>query len=124
MACDEGGGELNKWIFWFNHGGIGLHVHRANVSGSDIGYAAFAPALNQWYHLAVTRRSTEYVCFINGTAVSTNADRHTIPNLRAPLTIGAAEGGNFFNGSIDEVRIYSRALAPAEIAAVYASGIH
>jgi hypothetical protein len=44
-----------------------------------------------------------------------------MPSLKAPLTIGAAEGGNFFNGAIDEVRIYSRALAATEIASIYAS---
>jgi hypothetical protein len=121
VACDEGGGDLNKWILWFNHGGIGLHGNNVNLGGFDIGYSSFVPTLHHWYHLAVTRRSTQFVFFINGTAVSINPDRHAMPSPNAPLTIGAAEGGNFFNGSIDEVRIYDRALSPSEIAAIYAS---
>jgi uncharacterized repeat protein (TIGR01451 family) len=35
----------------------------------------------------------------------------------APLTIGSSDGGkNFFNGLIDEVQIYNRALTPADLA--------
>jgi hypothetical protein len=47
-------------------------------------------------------------------------DSHVIPAVAAPLTIGSADGGNYFNGFIDDVRIYHRALEPSEIAASYA----
>jgi hypothetical protein len=38
-----------------------------------------------------------------------------IPDVSAPLTIGQAEGRGFFNGLIDEVKIYNRALTATEV---------
>jgi hypothetical protein len=35
---------------------------------------------------------------------------------------GSGPVGNFFSGSVDDVRIYNRALSAAEIAAMYAGG--
>ena len=37
------------------------------------------------------------------------------------LSIGGLSGSGFFNGLIDDVRIYNRALTPAEITALYQS---
>jgi hypothetical protein len=36
----------------------------------------------------------------------------------AAMRIGANEGGNYFTGLIDDVRIYDRALTAGEIAAI------
>ncbi len=42
-----------------------------------------------------------------------------------PLVIGADSDGNYpFNGAIDEVRIYNRALSPEEINASYNTGLY
>jgi len=38
------------------------------------------------------------------------------------VRVGAYSGGNYWNGTIDEVRIYNRALSSAEISALYLSG--
>jgi hypothetical protein len=121
VACDEGPGTRNKWIFWFSDGGVRLDVCWAKEGGGySIGNSFFAPILNQWYHLAVTRQPTQYVFFINGKAVSANTDNRPLPHVTAPLTIGSAEGGFCLNGLIDDVRIYNRALDPSELAAIYA----
>ena len=121
VACDNGAGNNNKWIFWINRGGIDFHVLRHNRGGSDMGYAPFPPALNRWYHLAVTRQSNQYDFFIDGRAVATRTDSHPIPPVTGPLTIGGSEGSFFLNGSIDDVRVYNRALDPSEVQALYAN---
>lgn len=83
------------------------------------------PALNagQWYHIACTydADSSDYILYVDGVAVNTNG---TAP---APLTdtdniaIGSLHhgGSDFFEGTIDDVRIYNRTLSPAEIAEIY-----
>ncbi len=77
-------------------------------------------ALNTWYHVAgvydaSARTLTIYINGVleNGTLLG------TVPaaNLNAAVNanIGRRTGGFYFNGIIDEVRIYNRALSAAEI---------
>jgi len=42
--------------------------------------------------------------------------------MTAPLTIGNAEGNFYFNGLMDEVCIFNRALSGGEIAATFEAG--
>jgi len=122
VADDDGGGQQNKWIFWLNDSQLRFYSLTANVSADNVGSAAFTPATNQWYHLAVTRIGDTFTFYINGAAVSTNMDSMNIPAPEAPLTIGAAEGAMFVGGLLDEIRIYQRGLSPAEILGIYSSG--
>jgi len=121
LSSDAGAGAQNKWIFCLNGGILQFQINGA-YGAALIGSYAFSPALDQWYHVAVTRQSTNYVFFINGSAVSTNNDSRAIPNSASPLMIGEAEGNYFFNGLLDEISIYNRALAASEIAAIYSAG--
>ncbi|PYJ05067.1 MAG: hypothetical protein DME25_09070, partial [Verrucomicrobia bacterium] len=118
VAHDAGSGGNNKWIFWFSSGRLGLHVN-GSTGIAFILSSLFTPTLNQWYHLAVARNSTNYQFFINGAPFSTTNNNIVIPAASTPLTIGNAEGGNFFSGLMDEVSIYNRALTASQIASVY-----
>ena len=121
VAHDQGGGVQSKWIFWLDSGFLRFHINGA-VGVANIGSAPFTPVSNQWYHLALTRQSSNYTFFINGSAVSTNVDTRAVPDAAASLTLGQAEGNFYFNGLLDEVSIYNRALSPLEIQSVYAAG--
>ena len=121
VASDTGGGAQNKWIFWVNNGSLQFHIN-GTPGAAFIGTNAFAPTLNQWYHLAVTRKSTNYVFYVNGSAFATNSDSRAVPDANGPLTIGSAEGALFFGGQLDEVSIYNRALADTEVAAIVTAG--
>lgn len=73
--------------------------------------------LNTWVHLAVTYNSatTTMVLYRNGVAVSTNT---SVPNtyVSEPTFIGSHTGAvSYFQGNIDEVRIWSRALTATEL---------
>ena len=46
-----------------------------------------------------------------------------IPDVKAPVEIGRAEGGNYFTGSIDELLIAKRTLTQEEILKHFDSGI-
>ena len=121
VASDTGGGVQEKWIFWLDNGFLRMHLNGSN-GAANIGSAAFLPTLNQWYHLGVTRQSSNYTFYINGNPVSTNSDARAVPNANAPLTIGLAEGNFGFVGQLDEISIYDRALSSSEIQSIYAAG--
>ncbi len=75
------------------------------------------PTLNQWYHVVGRYDGSEVSIWVNGAKQAVTA------TVAAPLDSGVGTlqvGRNpgatyYFNGVIDEVRVYNRALTPAEI---------
>src|SRR5439155_26736247 len=125
VASDSGPGTTNKWIFWLESGRLRFYIYSATAGDANIGANSFAPVLGQWYHLAVTRRGTNYTFYENGSVLSIDSDMRPVPDVpdaSAPLTIGQAENLYFFGGRIDELAIYTRALSDNEIAGIYAAG--
>jgi len=91
----------------------GWHVVHFPVDGSFNGV---------WHHLAGTYDGTNLRLYIDGklkvSATHTGSITHSVFNV----TIGtnAQEKERFYNGAIDDVRIYNRALTQDEIAVIYA----
>ncbi len=94
--------------------------------GTELNVSApYAFPLNTWVHLAVTQAGNTARLYINGALVSSNTALTIKPSQLTPA--GATTGTNLnylgksqfndpvFNGSIDEFKIYSRALSDAEI---------
>jgi hypothetical protein len=80
------------------------------------GTAAQAPAANVWTHVAGTYDGTTLRLYINGVQVASVNRTGPIATSTGPLRIGGNSlWGEFFQGRIDEVRVYNRALTPAEI---------
>ena len=99
--------------------------------------------LNKWYHLTVTYKSGAMTFYINGTPVKAWTDVTGDPvgvKSTINLVIGQdlptsvytndpkdnADGNNFyapyggyFNGSLDEVRIYNIVLSDAQVKSIY-----
>ena len=83
---------------------------------------------NTWYHVVVVRDGDDSLIYLNGSPDRTSPD--TTPfaagfgSGTAPLTIGdfGFPGDFDFNGSVDEVALYNRALAPDEIKAHFDAG--
>jgi hypothetical protein len=78
--------------------------------------APSALPLNTWSHIAVTYNGAQMSFYLNGTLVSSTAVTGAITASTDALTIGGnAYSGQNWNGLVDEVRIYNRALSAAEI---------
>jgi hypothetical protein len=88
-----------------------------NKSGTDYhATAASTLSLNAWTHLAVTYDGTTIRLYVNGSQVATKAVSGIINSSAAPLRFGGdSVWGEYFNGLIDEVRVYNRALAATEV---------
>jgi len=71
---------------------------------------------NQWWHLVGTYDGNNEILYINGQQVAKRAQSGSILTSTGALRIGGDSiWGEYFNGYIDEVRIYNRALTPAEV---------
>jgi len=82
-----------------------------------------ALALNTWTHLALVSDGEDTRLYVNGKLVAT--ERAVIPQgTEAPLRIGGNEQwGEYFNGKIDNVRVYARALSSEEVNADLAAPV-
>jgi hypothetical protein len=73
--------------------------------------------VNNWSHIAMTYDGAALRVYQNGALVHTVNMTGNIINGAGPLRIGgnASWANEFFNGMIDDVRVYNRALTLAEI---------
>jgi hypothetical protein len=92
----------------------------------------FAPInLNEWVHVAAVRAVTNnnlnnnLYLYINGAQITSNFTvngTNVEDRITPSLTFGALQTRqNFFDGLLDEIRVYSSALSPDEIAGIYNS---
>lgn len=75
--------------------------------------------LNKWYHVAGTYDGSTLRVYINGEEVGSSAHSGSIQNGTYDLTIGrisyTAGGTRYFDGEIDEVRIWNSAIPQTSI---------
>ena len=99
--------------------GLGI----TNDSGSALSY-------NTWYHMALTYNGTAVKGYINGTEVATANVTYDSPHddgetdhylLIGPGTLTNQGDGGYLAGDIGEIRVYSDALTPSEVANNYNS---
>ena len=72
--------------------------------------------LNTWTHLATTYDGAALRLYVNGELVASQAQTGTITTSDGALRFGGnASWGEYYQGYLDEVRVYNRALSQAEI---------
>jgi hypothetical protein len=87
-------------------------------------YGGTRLAANAWVHLAATYDGANQRLYVNGTQVASRAQTGPILTSTGALRIGGNNVfGEYFNGRVDEVRVYNRALTQAEIATGMNSGV-
>ena len=80
---------------------------------------------NNYYHLVgIYHYNQSFEIYLNGIEIAqSNNDEYNFSNINSLIIAGdtGAWGGNYFNGSIDEITIYSKALTEEEISDLYNS---
>ncbi len=75
-------------------------------------------AADTWYHIAAVNNGGTRTLYVNGIEVPLSLTPETVASNTDPLTIGndfSVEADRFFNGIIDEVRLYNVALGSTQI---------
>jgi len=82
--------------------------------------------INELQHVAVTIDGSSIRIYVNGVLDASAPQSWPLQQSGTyPLQFGGIRnvvGGNYFNGVIDEVDVFSRALTPAEIASIFHAG--
>lgn len=105
-----------------NNGKVFFRINNSGWKGGDFDTSL---SLNTWYHLVGTFDGSEVKAYINGVQEATTyAFSGTIDTSDGDnLTIGFQPGSsNYFDGLIDDVRIYDYALSLSQIQGLYQLG--
>ena len=75
-----------------------------------------------WHHVVAQFDGTTRSIYLDGGLVASDSPTgHSVPNA-SNFRIGSTNGGEYFNGSLDEIGIWNRALSAQEISNLYNSG--
>jgi hypothetical protein len=98
-------------------------LFRGNGSGINGASMATAPIpIGEWRFLTVTHAGNAVNFFVDGVPTASGIIATTMADADTPLYIGSrADQVTAFDGSIDAVRIYDRALSAGDVAELYAS---
>lgn len=112
----------------------GKPLFRASLNGieHEMGPSNVTLPLDEWSHLVFTENADEgrLKLYLNGEIVGLTAAVPPRPLTTGPLTIGAivddthptATPGSPFDGLVDELSLYNRALSGTEIGLIHAAG--
>ena len=101
----------------FGAEGPGGHVLLDGFADNTTAHAPALIVLNRWTHVATTYDGSVLRAYVDGVERAAVAAAGPINVSAGVLRMGGNSiYGDFFKGQIDEVRLYSRALSPAEIA--------
>ena len=91
-------------------------------SGSELYFHSGTPVYDTWQHLALTADGTTCRAYINGIEVASRGAPGpylTFPGYALQIGGHGITNGRWFNGLIDDVRIYDRALSGEEVELLY-----
>jgi hypothetical protein len=96
-----------------------------NSTSGALGVMLFAqpiPLLNTWTHMVMTVNNGSSSLYLDGVLIEKKTDNYSTMNNTDLLRIGSGYlNQRFFNGLIDDIRIYNRALSFQEVSDLYQS---
>lgn len=113
---------LGEWYLRFNNASASNKLHFLESWTANILDSTATIPTGQWTHAAVTvsnGATATVTLYINGSASGATTTTRTLNDGAEKVTVGADRQGTSerFDGLIDDVRIYNKALTPAEITA-------
>lgn len=77
-----------------------------------------------WFYVTMVHDGTDDIIYMDGQEVNRTPSMGTLNSTARPFIMGsdAVEGGRYFPGALDEVKIYNKALTSAEILQLFETG--
>ncbi len=111
-TCNVTTGKIFSGVFFNGTKNI-VNISSLANAGVSITYWKKNSTDPDWYHIA----NVSGTLYVNGVAGS--GQKVYVTNASGNVVIGRDNGGSYFNGTIDEVKIYNRSLSAEEIKAHY-----
>lgn len=114
-----------------NAAGNFIWIFQAGATNSQFGtnkqqfawiWAPTPSTTSVWTHIVCVYNAGTMTLYKNNVQVATATFTHTnVTSANLPLYIGRGVGGDFYNGKMDDIGIWNRALTPCEINDLYNS---
>lgn len=119
-VISKGSNEVTPFDIRMDRTSSGNHIFgKLQTSAGSVNVPNTAINNNQWYHAVLLYDGIKVELFLNGQSKCSNPQTGTINTNAVNLMIGGNTKSEFWNGSIDEVRIYNKALTAAQIFKIY-----
>ena len=119
----DSGGSYGTWFTLFSN----LIEIGDNSQGGYRWLTFNTPTLDgSWHHVVYTKDGTNHAIYVDGAldrSFTSNADISQVRPMFIGLRWNRSNSPFWFNGTIDDVRIYDRALSAAEVWQLYQSGL-
>ena len=119
-------GAASNWEWAIEYDGGDIFLDAWLLGGTEHMIALYTGLRgdSNWRHIAITlQASVKAELFVDGISRSSDTTpSSSMGNGTATVRVGARGDGNYFNGLIDEVRVYNRVLSAVEVSALYKSG--
>ncbi len=124
----------NIWGNHANYFGVYMEQNSTTVNQYAWGYGTgsgwfttgtFNLTAGSWQHVVAVKDSQYCRIYINGaeqTVSRVSCGTNIAPSTTTDFIIGQGFAARYFNGAIDDVRIYNRALSASEVSALYSQG--
>jgi hypothetical protein len=109
------------YMIWCTYWGILFHVDGSTACGTGGGSSYNGPIFNNGWHHVVAIYNGRHELYVDG-KLSYTSDYQDYPKTNAYINIGcqiSSRGSLFYKGTIDDIRIYNRALSKTEINTLY-----
>jgi hypothetical protein len=120
VAISQDDIELNYGILRVDIDDGNMKLWAGGVSGT---YTDSTIIPHNWYHLVLVRNENSTKYYVNGEFVgsgtSDNIGSSYLPNYNFIVGCGRTTDNQYFNGKIDDIRIYNRALQQCEIESLF-----
>ena len=95
-------------------------AHTGNVNGNNFVLGSQGYSINNWYMFTVTYEGTIQKLFMNGVLVNSQPKTGSLQTSNLPLLFGNIGGNSaYFDGILDDIGIWNRALTQQEITDLY-----
>ncbi|MHC4726511.1 MAG: LamG domain-containing protein, partial [Planctomycetota bacterium] len=124
MANGQQGGPWENYGLFVNRGG-GYLYFTLSLDGGHVTQSTPNNAIQpgEWLHASATWDGSNARIYVNGEMVLEQAQSGQLVPPQLPLRIGHRDGSShFFNGIIDDVRVYNHTLIEEEILAAMDGG--
>ena len=110
------------WFGEFSSNSQNLNPRHSTVVGGTV-YSIYCGNktinLNQWYFFVYTFSKKDAKCYLNATLYSSPSFSQEVDTVVPNSSNVRVYSATYWRGTIDEVRIYNRALSDSEIKALY-----
>ncbi|MBI4092477.1 MAG: LamG domain-containing protein, partial [Candidatus Kerfeldbacteria bacterium] len=118
-------GDFDRLLLSVSNNGWGLHFANDNtlqftkVGVSNVNSTGTITDTSGWHHVAVTYDGSNARFYIDGVLDATQAYSVTFDSSSGNYTIGSRGAAEYFDGNLDEVRVYNRVLPADDIRELY-----